>query len=211
MTFSDLVGEVRSLRFDSSMDASIKQWINQAYATVWNADEWTFKYATSAVTVTTGSTQVSGLPADFGIALGLWRADGYPLRWMTPKDYDNLYYGALDTGAPTFFTIINGSIFVGPTSNETSASYNLLYEKRLTPLTADADEPAIPAQHHYLLVTGALSLGLALVNDFTYQFMEGKFQEGIQDMRKEWLNDQRGDVAQWGRDSLETLPSFWGI
>ena len=211
MQFSDLVTEVRTLRFDTSYDTSIKRWINDRYAALWNTDEWTFKYAKTTVTVTSGSASVTGLPADFGVAVGLWRADGYPLRYMAPKAYENTYAGATDTAAPTFYTIINASILVGPVSNETSSSYTLLYEKRLTPLVADGDVPAIPSQHHYLLVVGALALGLAVVNDFTFQFQEQRWQEGVQEMRRDWLADQRGDSLQWGRDEVETLPTMWNV
>lgn len=211
MTYSDICSEVQSLRFGSAESASIKHWVNDRYAALWNADEWIFKYAKANVTATTGSTLISNLPSDFGIVLGLWRADGMPLVWMPPKQFEDLYQGATDSAAPAFYTVINQVIYVGPTSNETSTSYLLLYEKRLTLLSADADVPAIPSEHHYLLVVGALALGLALHNDFTYQFMDGKWQQGIEEMRREWLADNRGDVSQWGRDSLEALPTFWGV
>lgn len=211
MTFEEIVSEVESLRFDSNMSGSIQRWVNDRYAALWNADEWIFKYAQTPVTVTTGSSNVTGLPSNFGIALGLWRADGFPLRWIPPIAYFNLYEGATDTGSPNFYTIIDQSILVGPVSNETSSSYTLFYEKRLTSLVNDSDVPAIPEQHHYLLVYGALALGLALVNDFTFQFMDEKWQQGIAEMRQEWLNDQRGSVAQWGKDDVEALPTFWGV
>jgi hypothetical protein len=211
MTFAEICSEVQSLRFNSSQSSSIQRWVNDRYAALWNADEWIFKYAKANVTVTAGSNTVTALPADFGIALGMWRADGQPLSWMPPKDFENFYQGSSDTGGPGFFTIINQTVLVGPTSNETSSTYLLLYEKRMTPLVADGDIPAIPAQHHYLLVTGALALGLALFNDFTFQFLETVWQQGIAEMRQEWLADQRGQVGQWGRDNVESLPSYWGV
>lgn len=211
MTFSDICAEVQGVRFSSKQSTSIQRWVNDRYAALWNADEWIFKYGKTNVTAATGSSLITDLPDDFGIAVGVWRADGMPLVWMPPKAFENLYQGAADTGAPEFFTIIDQAIIVGPTSNETSSSYLLLYEKRMTPLVADSDVPAIPAQHHYLLVVGALALGLAIYNDFTFQFMDGRWQQGIAEMRQEWLADQRGAVAQWGRDQVEALPTFWGV
>ena len=211
MTFSDICSEVQSLRFNSQQSASIQHWVNDRYAALWNADEWIFKYAKANVTATTGSNLISDLPSDFGIAVGLWRADGLPLRWVPPRDFENLYQGSTDTAAPQFFTVIDQSIIVGPTSNETSSTYLLLYEKRMTPMVADTDVPAIPSQHHYLLVVGALYLGLMLMNDFTFQFVEGQWNQGIAEMRQEWLADQRGEVSQWGRDAVEALPTSWGI
>lgn len=211
MSFSDICEEVRSIRFSSNESTSIQRWVNDRYAALWNADEWIFKYGKSNVTATTGSSAITDLPSDFGIAIGLWRADGMPLRWMAPRAFENLYQGATDTGAPSFFTIIDQTIIVGPTSNETSSDYLLLYEKRMTPLVNDGDIPAIPSQHHYLLVIGAMALGLAMYNDFTFQFMDSRWQQGIAEMRQEWLADQRGEVAQWGRDDVEALPTFWGV
>ena len=41
--------------------------------------------------------------------------------------------------------------------------------------------------------------------------MQGLWQESIQEMRANWLNPQRGDVGQWGRDSVEALPTYWGV
>lgn len=212
MSVSDMITEVKNLRFSNGDSTQIQRWINDRYAMLWNMEEWIFKYAkVSNIGVTNGSTAVSSLPTDFGIALGFWRADGFPLRWMPPKNYQNLYYGATDTGSPEFYTAINQSLLVGPPSNETSSTYSLLYEKRLTALVNSSDTPAIPAEHHYLLPIGACALGCALNNDFTYQFLEQQWQEGIAAMRQEWLNDQRGDVTQWGRDDVEALPTFWGV
>lgn len=211
MTFAQIVSEVQALRFNAQQTSSIQRWVNDRYAALWAADEWIFKYGKANVTATAGSNLISDLPSDFGVSLGLWRADGYPLRWVPPRDFESLYQGSTDTAGPQFFTVINQAVIVGPTSNETSSNYLLLYEKRMTPLVADGDIPAIPPQHHYLLVVGALAMGLMLLNDFTFQFVEGQWQQGIEEMRREWLVDQRGEVAQWGRDAVEALPTSWGI
>ena len=78
-------------------------------------------------------------------------------------------------------------------------------------MTADTDIPLIPAAHHYLLVSGAMSEGLRLYNDFTWEFQEQAFLAGIQEMRREWLADQRGEAGVWGKDHVEVMPTFfWG-
>lgn len=211
MTLADLIAEVQGLRFTNGNATQITRWINDRYAALWGTDEWTFKYAQTAVTATDGDNQLSGIPSDFGIALGVWRADGVPMRWVPPKAFEDLYTGSSSTGGPEFYTIIDQTIYVGPTSNETSSSYTLLYQRRLTPLVLPTDVPVIPPERHYLLVTGALAFGLMLNNDFTYQFLQQGWQQGIDEMRREWLNDQRGDSAVWGRDTVEALPTAWGI
>lgn len=211
MSFSDLVTEVETIRFSAAQSTQIQRWINDRYAALWNSEEWIFKYATDAVTVTTGSSAVSGLASDVGIPIGFWRADGYPLHYLPPRDFFNIYAGATDTGAPAYYTMLNQAITVGPISNETSATYTLAYQKRLTALVADSDTPAIPAEHHYLLVYGALYTGLALYNDFTFQFSKELWDQGIAEMKREWLVDQRGEATVWGRDQVESLPTFQGV
>lgn len=211
MSFSDIVTEVERIRFSAAQSTSIQRWVNDAYASLWNTDEWIFKYGrVSNLTVTAGSTTLSGLPTDFGICLGLWRDDGLPLSYRAPRDFFNIYAGSTTAGSPQFFTIVNQAITVEPIPDTSVSTYSMVYEKRLTPLVADGDIPAIPSMHHYLLVTGAMRIGLRLYNDFTWAFQEQAWQQGIQEMRREWLNDQRGEVTQWGRDDVEALPTAWG-
>lgn len=212
MTFSQLVAEVETLRFNSAQSTSIQRWINDRYAALWNADEWIFKYAQVAnLTTTAGSNALGNIPSDFGMALGLWRDDGYPILYAPPRDFFNTWQASTQQGSPQQFTVIDQTITLGPIADGSLNTYSMVYEKRLTPLVADGDIPAIPSQHHYLLVTGALSMGLRLYNDFTWEFQEQAWQSGIQEMRREWLNDQRGEVPQWGRDQVEALPTAWGV
>lgn len=216
MTFADIRDEVRALRFANNTslptDTQIERWINDRYAALWNADEWIFKYAkVSNLTVTAGSTTVGNLPTDLGIPIGFWRDDGYPLVYQPPRSFYNIYAASTDTGAPQFYTMFDQAITVGPTPSQSSSTFSMAYEKRLTNLTGDSDTPVIPAQHHYLLVSGALSLGSRLMNDFTWEFHEQGWQQGIEEMRKDWLVDQRGEVTVWGRDSVEALPTAWGV
>ena len=213
MTVNDIITELQAVRFTGTSPTAtqLQRWINDRYAALWNADEWIFKYGKTSVTVTSGSPDVSNLPTDFGIPIGLWRADGYPLLHRPPRDFYNVYAGATDTGSPQFYTAIDQALTVGPVSNETSTTYTLVYEKRLTALVGSTDTPAIPAEHHYLLVTGVLSLGSRIFNDFTWEFHEQAWQQGIQEMRREWLIDQRGEAGVWGRDQIEALPTAWGV
>ena len=212
MSFSDLVTEVENLRFNSAQSTQIQRWINDRYAALWNADEWTFKYGqATGLTTTANSTVLGNLPSDFGMSLGIWRDDGYPVLYVPPRDFFNTWAASTQTGSPQQFTVINQAITLGPAAMDSLNTYSMVYEKRLTPLVNDADLPAIPSQHHYLLVTGALSMGLRLYNDFTWEFQEQAWQTGIQEMRQEWLNDQRGENTVWGRDEVEALPTAWGV
>ncbi len=211
MMFSDLYGDVLALRFNgtsasAAQQTQAKRAVNHALARIWNAAEWTFKEGNDAVTATAGSAALSGLASDFGVARALYTDDGTRLRYLTPRQFYNAYGGTAPTGTPESYTIINQAITVSPTPTVTSTAYLLVYEKRLTNLTADGDIPTIPAQHHYLIVDGALSHMLRLYNDFTWQFQEQAFLSGINDMRTEWLADERGEPVVWGRDTVEDRP-----
>ncbi len=210
MTLADLVAEVKTIRFNAQQGSQIQRWLNDRLAALWNAEEWVFKYAKTTVTVTAGSSTVGGLPTDMGVPVGFYRADGTPILHRPPRDFYNQYAGGTDTGAPVHYTALNQALTVGPVSNETSSSYTLVYQRRMSLLTTDTDVPAIPTEHHYLLVTGALSMGCRLYNDFTWTFQEQAWQQGIQEMRAEWLVDQRGEAGVWGRDPVEALPTSWG-
>lgn len=214
MNFQALYLEVETIRFSSAQQTQVQRWLNHRYAELWDSEEWIFKYAKANVTATSGSDQITNLPSDFGLPIGLWRDDGYPLIWMPPRDFYNLYLtldGLKDTGDPQHFTMIDQTITVGPISNATTSSYTLAYERDWVPLVNDGDYPLIPAAYHYLLVTGALSEGLRLFNDFTWEFQEQAWVNGIQAMKERWLIDQRGQVNTWGRDEIEALPTAWGV
>lgn len=200
MTFLDLQNElisVPSSRFKETQRASVMKWINYAYAKLWTLDDWTFRLTQAAPTVTAGSTVVSSVPADFGASMGFWRVDGQEINYLKPRQFNNRWQGDTSQGLPEDFTVINGALTVRPISSETAA-YALLYERTVTPMVNDNDVPLIPAPYHYLLVHGATITGLVEEQDFTYQFHAGEWSSGIQAMQLEYLDDQRGQPAQFG-------------
>ena len=212
MSFADLYNEVLTIRFGQENLVQAQRWVNEAYGRIWNTDEWIFKYGrVTNLTTTAGQNTLGSLPADLGIPLGLWRDDGYPVLYMPPRDFWNTWAAFTDTGSPQWYTLIDQQIFLGPTAKDSLNTYQMVYEKRWLPLVNDTDQPAVPAEHHYLIVSGALSTGMRLYNDFTWEFQEQAFQQGIQEMRREWLIDQRGEATQWGRDQIEALPTAWGV
>lgn len=213
MTFKALQDEVivvPSARFKEAQRASVKLWINFALAKLWNADDWTFRLGTATVNVTAGSTVVSGLPADFGIGMAMYRADGTPVNYLAARQWLNTYQGITASGQPDDYTIIGSSVLVGPVSSETAVC-TILYEKALTQLVGDNDVPAIPAEYHYALVYGASALGLVNENDFTWQFAMQQWQEALANMQQNYLAAQRGQTQQWGSwDDMSALTS-WGV
>lgn len=196
MTFKEITDAVLAGRFKESQRTDAKRWVNSRLAWLWDLEQWTFTEGAADVAVTDGSKAVSGLPADFASAIGLFRADGAELAPLERHDYEQRYRAAA-AGAPEAFTVFGAgaaapTVLVGPPSNETSASYRLLYEKRATLLVADGDVPGIPEEHHFGLVHGARADGMKLQNDPTWQSVEQNFMATIDTMRRKWLNPMRG-------------------
>ena len=117
-------------RFKPSLRDDLKAWILDFYGLVWGLEEWNFRYSTAAVTVTAGSADVTNLPSDLGMVIGLVNANGDELDEIGIREYYRTYTGTNPgSAAPEAFCVINGTIKVGPVSNETSSSYRLLYER----------------------------------------------------------------------------------
>lgn len=205
MTFLEIQTAVMGTRFDDSQRGDIKTWINDAYWACWTQEEWTFKYATDTVSVTNGSTAVTGVATDVVSVRAFSRGDGETLDSVTQADYQRLYYNPRSpwTGRPDVYTVINGSVFVGPASNETASDYQITYEKEYQALVNDGDVPMIPAgAHEGILVFGALSTGLQTENDFTWSFFQQKYDRSMDTLRRGYLVDRRDQNAVYAADPL---------
>jgi hypothetical protein len=207
MTLADLRLEVTGLRFNDDGDsARVVRWINQGYAELWAADNWTFRRARKYPTTAAGSQTLSGTPSHGFIVRGLWDENGSRIEWMDPEEFLDLYAadgspatsaGDVSSGTPDSYTVIDEDILVGPVP-ATAQTWTMLYEKRITQLSADDDVPLLPSTFHYLLVPAAIVWGSGLKSDFTYQFQAERLQQGMEAMRAEYTQDQRGEPSQWG-------------
>jgi hypothetical protein len=143
VTFLQIVNSVLSDRFDESLREDAKNWVNHRLGWIWDLEPWTFRDGTANVTVTAGSQAVTNAPTDLGPIRAMLRSDGTRLRALQPDEFFSSYYNntAISTAQPEAYTVVNGSIFVGPTSSETKTDYRLVYVKRVTLLSADATSP----------------------------------------------------------------------
>ena len=203
MQFSDLYNEVITIRFNNNFVSQAKNWVNLRYAEVWNANEWTFRYTTANPTVTGGTQTLGGLPTAVQRVSYLYDDQGSPLSYLTPMEFFKTFYPSSTQSAQqaSYYTVVNGTVYLGPTPSASSSSYLLVYEQKVTPMVNDTDIPAIPVEYHYMLVHGALATGLALQNDFTYAQQEEMFQEMLQSMTNAYTSDY-GGTLQFQRDSL---------
>lgn len=199
MDFATLQSQVIGTRFNENQRTSVKYWINATYARLWASHNWPFKdggpttVGVTASTVTVDTSGISNLmrPKD------LQRDDGYQLRYLRRREYDYLYAGSTSTGTPYHYTMINRTLYLGPIPSET-ASYTLLYEKRLTELSADADVPAFDSEFHMILVFGASAMGLMLENDPTWDSLDAQYREMLTLMTAHYLPHQAGENRQYG-------------
>lgn len=199
MNFKDLQDATIADSFDESDRDQVKHWINHRYGLLMNQYEWTFTQGEAVVTVTNGSQNVTGGPADLGIVLGLQRADGGHLRGYSEyRKFAHRYLGTGNTqpGQPEAFTVWAGNVLVGPTSNETSGAYLLTYEKSVTPLDDDDDVPVIPLEHHLALVFGAKADGLTLKSVILADPFTQMYNAEIQAMTRKYLTAVRGAAEQ---------------
>lgn len=138
-------------RFSEDKRSSAKEWINFVYGQIWGLEEWTFKSATALVTVTAGSQVVSNLPADIGIPHLLQNSQGTPLAFIDWREFQLRYYGWQGSQLAYEWTIqgegVGAQVFVGPPSNETSSTYQLLYERErgFYPSTALTGAASLPS------------------------------------------------------------------
>lgn len=200
LTFLQLQNLVKADRFREAQRNDIKSWINFRYWWLWSLEPWTFTEGEHLVTVTTGTMVLSGLPTDIRAPSNLFGADGRRLAFLPRDEFYATYYDttASAAGLPCHWTTVGTSIYVGPTSTETSAVYKLLYDKEFTALTEDDDVPALPVGAHFGLVFGASAAGAKLQNDPTASGFEDDFGEVVEMLRAGYLRDQTGETQQWG-------------
>jgi hypothetical protein len=104
--------------------------------------------------------------------------------------------GNASTGLPEAYTVQGTTIYVGPTSSETSANYLLHYQKAPTLLVNDSDVPGIPAGYHLALVHGAKAEGFKLTNVPLAAAFDADFQAAITAMQRKYVDASKPRVVQ---------------
>lgn len=210
MTRQDLRNELIAFRFNAQQANSINSWLNLAYQQLWCMDAWPFrKVKPTAVSVSAASTGIMTMPSDFHRATGVYDVNGYPLRYLAPKAFSDVYVSNTQTGTPQDYTLYNNVVYIGPGPQQ-ATTMSLAYLRRISRLvngttdtagvmTDDADVPTFPSEYHYMLVFGAMSLGLRLENDPTYPSVDDSWQMSLQLMRSDLMPADQGENIQFGR------------
>lgn len=187
MTFSQIQDEVLSDRFDASKRPSVKNWINYRYGRLWGMMPWTFKYQISPLTIPQGSSTVARgssigrIEAIYDYTNSTSYSATGPLR---PEDFYAM--ASLNSGTPFNWTVVGDNIiFDRPASG--TRTLTVVNEQKWTQLVNDSDTPLIPTEFHLLLAFGAASHGLKLENDPSWESHEADWQQGIEDMKANYL------------------------
>lgn len=177
---------------NSNRRARILQYAQEVFDYVWGFRDWRFKYRTTTVTLTTGSTTTPSkaqLPADFS-AIGrhglVLDSDGNPWEEEFPQ---NIHYLQRSTGAgevPYLYSILdfdttNDRYYLQAPNVGSDTTLRIYYEAVAPTLvdstTSSNNLPKIPAQYHNIvLVPGVLvktRKSIGDPRDYTQDFREG--------------------------------------
>jgi hypothetical protein len=209
MTFQQLQNEVLIWRFKEANRNSTKQWLNQRYGWVWAQAAWPFKLnGQTDLTITAGShSAVYATATDVLRPLAIFNENGDTLEYLPPREFGRWYADTTTTGNPSNYTVIDGQVILGPIP-EDSATFHTFYERKISHyasndvravgvMVEDADYPLWDVAYHYLLVMGATSTGLKLVNDPTWEALEDEFRAMVVVMEQELLPADRGESLQY--------------
>jgi hypothetical protein len=214
-SFLELQNAVIKNGFSESDRSDAKTWINFRYGWIYGLEEWTFRRALASVTYAAGDNTLNGLPSEYQVAIGLQLSDGTevdPLDWV---EFNRSYYGSGLTGTPANFTVVGGSVYLGPTPS-VSGTGQMLFLRGLAhknasgtvvagPMSDDDDVPLIPAEHHLSLVHGGKGSGFRLTNVPMASQLEQDFSNAITAMRANYLDDLRAPIGALPADPIAFL------
>lgn len=161
-TLSDLRTVVRHQTLAETDDVStalLNTYLNQGYYELSLAFDWPWVQETYAISVVDG-TQGYAVPADYRVLLAIVDEDKRrTLTQLTPQEALGRFGGDMPEGSDaTYYYIWEDTINLIPIPDTTAASrYTLYYQKAVTALSADADEPLFADEFHLILAYYAIA------------------------------------------------------
>lgn len=205
MTFAELQNEVIMSRFDEHRRESVKMWINLRYAQVNAMTAWPWKYPSETTVTWEGDETFAELAPTVGKIQEV-RVDGEDtnLVFMPFDEFSETFLTDTQSGTPTYWSVkaIGPSrlLYLAPLPGDSTLT--LLTSARPPELSQDGDEPVWPPEYHYLLVLGALSTGLKVENDPTWEALELEYNTMVAAMKDDLLPANIPSNRQYGRDML---------
>ena len=191
MTYKQVQDAVLADAFAESKRQSAMTWIQFRHSWLWDLEEWSFKFATASVTFTAGS-QVAAGPSDLRTVLGLYNAQGAPVRGIRDIreffDVANANIGN-GSGPPQVYTVIGSAITVGPAGDGSTGL--VVYEKTKPSLVNDGDSTGLPDGYDLALVHGGKAEGFKLSNVPIWQGFDDDFTAAANALRRNYLTSIR--------------------
>lgn len=215
LTFLELQEAVLKNGFAEGDRADAKNWLNFRYEWIFTLEQWTFRKAQAALTIT-GGTATATAPTAFGTAIQVQLASGATLDPMDWALFNQAFFGTnVSQSTPRAFTVINGQIYLGPTPSASETGrilylYDLCHKNSAGaviagPMTLNDDVPMIPAGHHLSLVHGSKGSGFKLTNVPMASQLEQDFSNAITAMRANYLDDLRAPLGSMPVDPIAYL------
>lgn len=222
MNFLAIRNEIE-LKFDVSIDASVKKWVNLFEAELWEAADWQFKRVppvgfdvTAGVSKQTPKTNTVTI-ADFEDIIALYDNTGEKLTGLSPRQFDEQYMSSIVQGVsstPEAYKVESDGIYIGPIPSSGGQSWGRMsYWRKLSsltslgavqvgPMTADTDTPIFDASHHMIYVWGGMRIGMRLESDLTYIGIDDLYQEAFGALSEAFDESTAGEHLEFGADSL---------
>lgn len=195
MTYKQLQEEVLSFQFSENYRELIKRWLNTAQRKAAQESEFRTQEEAKAFTTTKADSTLE-LPADFSRWIDFYSSEtGEALLPLELREYDAL---EATTGRPTAYTVVGDQITLYP-SPDAAYGLSLRYWRLPADMSADGDEPEIPAQYHEVLVSYAMMKAYARENDYqASRFWKEEWDAGVAKMRGEVQSDTFSGPKQIG-------------
>lgn len=213
-TYLELKNLVKSGRFAASDLTDIGEWINARMSRIWTSILWQFQVSGLINLALVAGTKTVTVPATLRVVDDVYDDLGDPLERVTRKELFDRFQSTYITdtrGRPTHYAVVNRTLYFAPIPD---AAYTFGCVGHLVfghddgagnfvagKMSADADKPYWPDNHHYVLVAGAKALGTKLRNDPTYPAMEDEFAQLYAAMVDE-LAEDHGIDSYGVRDPL---------
>ena len=199
LTFKQIQDAVLADAFAESKRSDCKNWIQFRHAWLWDAEPWTFKFATATVTFAAGAQTVADAPTDLRAALAHYDTDGEPVAGIDDVRRFYEFYNAnlgLTNGRPDAYTIVNGSLIVGPPGDGSTGL--LVYEKTRPSLVNDSDTTGLPDGYDLALVHGGKAEGFKLTNIPLADNFDADFTAAVNALQRNYLSSVREVGGQMG-------------
>lgn len=198
---SDMILELRDHGFDDLTDSRLLGFVNDTYLEFCSLEVWPFLETTNASVVTVaGAATLAAMPTDWRAVLSIINTTtGNAIEPERRQTIVKRFSSYLTTqGEPSFYYRVGNTIGMYYVPGQV---YNLMidYVKRpaalTTPTTGGSDStPIFPADHHRVLVLGALARANAMEDDpDTSAFYEGLYETKVQKIRNDlwgWQYDR---------------------